>query len=171
MSTVGAFEDITTELKNAYPPGTFEEPVNKETKYRRDLQRVDLVMNDGIAKFPLGIASAWNVGLIPDIGDFPSPIDPTRVQGEVTPELFTGSFQIGVKTKVAAKSTVGTFNQGGIMADRVENTVAELGKYINKVYAGSTAAILAIVATDRRPPNRGSRSDRARHRSRPRVSC
>ena len=37
MSTVGAFEDITTELKNAYPPGTFEEPVNKETKYRRDL--------------------------------------------------------------------------------------------------------------------------------------
>ena len=148
MSSTGAFEDITTELKNAYPPGTFEEPVNKETKYRRDLQRVDLVMNDGIAKFPLGIASAWNVGLIPDIGDFPAPIDPTRVQGEVTPELFTGSFQIGVKTKVAAKSTVGTFNQGGIMADRVENTVAELGKYINKVYAGSIAAILAYVATN-----------------------
>lgn len=134
---VGAFEDITTELKNAYPPGTFEEPVNKESKYRRDLQRVDLVMNEGIAKFPLGIASAWNIGLIPDIGDFPTPKDPTRVQGQVTPELFVGSFQIGVKTKVAAKSTKGTFNQGGIMADRVENTVAELGKYINKVYAGS----------------------------------
>jgi len=147
MST-GAFEDITTELKNAYPPGTFEEPVNKETKYRRDLQRVDLVMNEGIAKFPLGIASAWNVGLIADVGDFPSPIDPTRVQGEVTPELFTGSFQIGVKTKVAAKSKTGTFNQGGIMADRVENTVAELGKYINKVYAGSYGAVLAYVATN-----------------------
>jgi|GEM_PF-2147381 len=147
-TTPGAFEDITTELKNAYPPGTFEEPVNKETKYRRDLQRVDLVMNDGIAKFPLGIASAWNVGLIADVGDFPSPIDPTRVQGEVTPELFTGSFQIGVKTKVAAKSKVGTFNQGGIMADRVENTVAELGKYINKVYAGSYGAILGYVSTN-----------------------
>lgn len=137
MANVGAFEDITTELKNAYPPGTFEEPVNKESKYRRDLQRVDLVMNEGIAKFPLGIASAWNIGLIPDVGNFPTPKDPTRVQGEVTPELFVGSFQIGVKTKVAAKSTKGTFNQGGIMADRVENTVAELGKYINKVYAGS----------------------------------
>lgn len=135
--TVGAFEDITTELKNAYPPGTFEEPVNKESKYRRDLQRVDLVMNEGIAKFPLGIASAWNVGLIADVGTFPTPNDPTRIQGTVTPELFVGSFQIGVKTKVAAKSTKGTFNQGGIMADRVENTVAELGKYINKVYAGS----------------------------------
>jgi len=137
MATVGAFEDITTELKNAYPPGTFEEPVNKESKYRRDLQRVDLVMNEGIAKFPLGIASAWNVGLIPDVGNFPTPKDPTRVQGTVTPELFVGSFQIGVKTKVAAKSTKGTFNQGGIMADRVENTVAELGKFMNKVYAGS----------------------------------
>ena len=147
MST-GALEDITTELKNAYPPGTFEEPVNKETKYRRDLQRVDLVMNEGLAKFPLGIASAWNVGLIADVGDFPSPIDPTRVQGEVMPELFTGSFQIGVKTKVAAKSKTGTFNQGGIMADRVENTVAELGKYINKVYAGSYGAVLAYVATN-----------------------
>jgi len=162
MASTGAFEDITTELKNAYPPGTFEEPVNKETKYRRDLQRVDLVMNDGIAKFPLGIASAWNVGLIPDIGDFPAPIDPTRVQGEVTPELFTGSFQIGVKTKVAAKSTVGTFNQGGIMADRVENTVAELGKYINKVYAGSTAAILAIVATNLTPANSVTLADNLR---------
>lgn len=147
-TTPGAFEDITTELKNAYPPGTFEEPVNKESKYRRDLQRVDLVMNEGIAKFPLGIASAWNVGLIPDVGTMPSPIDPTRLQGEVTPELFVGSFQIGVKTKVAAKSTKGTFNQGGIMADRVENTVQELGKYINKVYAGSTAGALATVASN-----------------------
>ena len=116
----GAFEDITTELKNAYPPGTFEEPVNKMSKYRRDIQRVDLVMNEGIAKFPLGIASSWNVGLIPDIGDFPVPEDPIRVQGEVTPELFVGSFSIGVKTKVAAKSKKGTFNQGGILADRVE---------------------------------------------------
>jgi len=135
--TVGAFEDISSELKIAYPTGTFEEPVNKESKYRRDLQRVDLVMNEGIAKFPLGIASAWNIGMIPDVGDFPTPKDPTRIQGQVTPELFVGSFQIGVKTKVAAKSSKGTFNQGGIMADRVENTVAELGKYINKVYAGS----------------------------------
>jgi hypothetical protein len=158
----GAFEDITTELKNAYPPGTFEEPVNKMSKYRRDIQRVDLVMNEGIARFPLGIASSWNVGMIPDIGEFPTPVDPVRVQGEVTPELFVGSFSIGVKTKVAAKSKKGTFNQGGIMADRVENTVAELGKYINKVYAGSQGnadpvnvggGVLATVETNLTPAN------------------
>jgi hypothetical protein len=162
MSTpAGAFEDITTELKNAYPPGTFEEPVNKMSKYRRDIQRVDLVMNEGIAKFPLGIASSWNVGMIPDIGEFPTPEDPVRVQGEVTPELFVGSFSIGVKTKVAAKSKKGTFNQGGIMADRVENTVAELGKYINKVYAGSQGnggtpyggGVMATVETNLTPAN------------------
>ena len=38
-STAGAFEDITNELKNAYPPGTFEEPVNKMSKYRRSGSR------------------------------------------------------------------------------------------------------------------------------------
>lgn len=144
----GAFEDITTELKNAYPPGTFEEPVNKEAPYRKSLQRVSLKMNDGIAKFPLGIAAAWNVGMIADIGDFPTPIDPTRIQGEVTPELFVGSFQIGVKTKAAAKSKVGTFNNGGILPDRVEKTVEDLGKYMNRVYVASHYGRLAVVETN-----------------------
>jgi hypothetical protein len=146
--TTGAFADISTELKNAYPPGTFEEPVNKETKYRRDLQRVDLKMNEGVATFPLGIASAWNVGMIADVGAFPTPIDPTRVQGQVSPELFAGSFQIGVVTKAAAKSTKGTFSSGGILSDRVEGTVSDLGKYMNRVYAGSHYGRLAIVEAD-----------------------
>lgn len=148
MADTGAFQDISTELKNVYPTGTFEEPVNKESKYRKDLQRVDLMFNEGLAKFPLGIASAWNIGMIPDVGTMPTPIDPTRIQGEVTPELFVGSFQIGLKTKVAAKTSKGTFNGGGIMADRVENTVSELGKYINKVYAGSNGGIMATVESN-----------------------
>lgn len=148
MADTGAFQDISTELKNVYPTGTFEEPVNKESKYRKDLQRVDLMFSEGLAKFPLGIASAWNIGMIPDVGTMPTPIDPTRIQGEVTPELFVGSFQIGLKTKVAAKTNKGTFNGGGIMADRVENTVSELGKYINKVYAGSNGGIMATVESN-----------------------
>jgi hypothetical protein len=146
--TTGAFEDITTELKNAYPPGTFEEPINKEAPYRKSLQRVKLKMHDGIAKFPLGIASAWSVGLIADIGEFPAPRDPTRVQGEVTPELFVGSMQIGVKTKAAAKNKVGTFNDGGILPDRVEKTTEDVGKYMNRVYVGSHVARLAIVESN-----------------------
>jgi len=144
----GAFQDITTELKNVYPTGTFEEPVNKIAKFRRDLQKVDLAFNEGVGYFPLGVASSWNIGMIADIGDFPVPIDPTRVQGKVTPELFVGSFQIGLKTKVAAKSTKGTFNAGGIMADRVENTVSELGKYINRVYVGSYGGAMAFVESN-----------------------
>lgn len=146
--TTGAFEDITTELKNAYPPGTFEEPVNKEAPYRKSLQRVKLKMHDGIAKFPLGVASAWNVGMIADVGDFPTPIDPTRVQGEVTPELFVGSMQIGVKTKAAAKNKVGTFNDGGILPDRVEKTAEDVGKYMNRVYVGSHVGRLAQVESN-----------------------
>lgn len=144
----GTFTDVTNELKNAYPPGTFEEPVNKETKYRRDLQRVDLKMNEGIATFPLGISSAWNVGMIADGGAFPTPIDPTRIQGQVKPELFVGSFTIGVVTKAAAKSTKGTFSAGGILSDRVEGTVSDLGKYMNRVYASSHYGRLAVIEAD-----------------------
>jgi hypothetical protein len=144
----GAFEDISTELKNAYPPGSFVDPVNREAPYRKSLQRVNLKMHEGIAKFPLGLRAAWNVGAIADLGNMPTPIDPSRVQGTVTPELFVGSFQIGLKTKTAAKSKVGTFNGGGILSDRVENTVADLGKYINRVYAGSILARLAVVLTN-----------------------
>lgn len=148
MADTGAFQDISNELKTVYPTGTFEEPVNKESKYRKDLQRVELMLTEGTGNFPLGIGSAWNVGMIADMGTMPAPHDPTRIKGVVTPELFVGSFQIGLKTKVAAKSSKGTFNAGGIMADRVENTVSELGKYINKVYAGSNQGRLAIVESD-----------------------
>jgi hypothetical protein len=144
----GAFQDITTELKNVYPTGTFEEPVNKVAKFRRDLQKVDLAFSEGIGYFPLGVSSAWNIGMIADLGNFPTPIDPTRVQGKVTPEIFVGSFQLGLKTKVAAKSSKGTFNVGGIMADRVENTVSELGKYINRVYVGSNGGGMAVVESN-----------------------
>lgn len=145
---VGGFEDISTEIKNLYPPGTFEEPVNKEAPYRAKLNRVDLKMVEGIAKIPLGIASAWNVSMTADVGTFNAPIDPTRVQGTVTPELFYGSFQIGVKTKMAAKSGKSTFHQGGTLADRIEKTVEDLGKYMNIVYAGTNRGAMATVAAD-----------------------
>ncbi len=148
MADTGAFQDITNELKNAYPPGAFEEPVNKETFYRKSLTRVELTESEGIATFPLGIASAWNVSMIPDVGELPTPIDPTRVQGQVTPELFSGSFQIGVITKSSAKSTRGTFSGGGIYSDRVETTTEDLGKYINKVYCGSSYGRLGVVLTN-----------------------
>lgn len=148
MADTGAFQDVSAELKQVYPTGTFEEPVNKNAKFRRDLQKVDLMVAEGLGYFPLGIASAWNVGTIADMGTFPAPIDPTRIQGKVTPELFVGSFQIGLKTRKAAKSSKGTFNAGGLMADRVENTVAELGKFINRVQVGSTNHIFATVESN-----------------------
>ena len=149
MADTGAIQDISSELKYVYPTGTFEEPVNKVAKFRRDLQKVELMLSEGnTGRFPLGIASAWNVGIIPDMGTFPAPIDPTRIQGEVSPELFVGSFQIGLKTKVQAKSTKSTFNAGGILADRVENTVSELGKYMNRAYIGSTGLKMAVVESN-----------------------
>jgi len=147
--TTGAIEDISAELKTQYPPGTFEEPVNKNAPYRKSLQNVNLVVREGYtAVVPLGVASAWNVASPADAGPAQAPIDPTRVQGTVNPELFVGSFQIGVKTKNMATSGKSTFNPGGILPDRVESTVADLGKYIEEVYVGSNRGRLAIVATN-----------------------
>jgi len=144
----GEYTTITDELKNAYPSGSFPDAVNKEAKYRKSLNRVNLKMSEGIATFPLALESSWNVSMIADNTAFPTTDDPTRPQGQVNPELFVGDFAIGVKTKYAASSQVGSFNAGGILADRVERTVEDLAKYLNMVYAGSVNGRLAIVEAD-----------------------
>lgn len=144
----GAIEDISAELKTQYPPGSrmFEEPVNVEAPYRKSLQKLELIANEGgSCEIPLGIARAWNVGSIADIGDMPSAKDPIRVKGTVSPELFVGTLQLGIKTKALAKSQKSTFNVGGIVADRLDDCLADLGKYMNQVYAGSNRGRMAVV--------------------------
>jgi len=147
----GALEDISAELKTQYPPGSrmFEEPVNMVAPYREKLAKVELLANEGgTLSVPLGIARAWNVGSIGDNAAFPTAKDPTRVQGAVAPELFVGAFQIGVKTRAMAKTQKSTFNMGGILADRLDGCLADLGKYMNQVYAGSNRGRLATVESE-----------------------
>ena len=144
----GALEDISDELKTQYPPGSrmFEEPVNLEAPYRKSLQKVELIANEGgVCDIPLGVARSWNVGSVADIGEMTAMIDPTRVKGTVAPELFLGGFQIGLKARSMAKSQKSTFNVGGIIADRLEDALKDLGKYMNQVYAGSNRGRMSVV--------------------------
>jgi hypothetical protein len=144
----GALEDISDELKTQYPPGSriFEDPVNLQAPYRKSLAKTELVANEGgVAQLPLGIARAWNVGSGADISAMTAPIDPTRVQGSVSPELFYGSFQLGVKTRALAKSQKSTFNVGGVLKTRLDDTLKDLGKYMNQVYAGSNRGRMAVI--------------------------
>jgi hypothetical protein len=144
----GEYLSVSDELKNYYPKGTFPDAVDKSAPYRASLKRVSLKAADGIATFPLALDSSWNVGMIADNASFPTPIDPVRPQGQVKPELLVGSFQIGIKTKYTASNQAGTFNPGGILADRVERTIDDLAKYTNMVYSGSNLGRLALVESD-----------------------
>lgn len=148
MATVGAYLDISAEAKNAYPSGTFPDAVNKEAPYRKSLNKVDLKMKDGIAIFPLNLEAAWNVGITEDNVAFPTPIDPTRVQGTVKPETFTVSFQLGLKATKTLSNEKGSFHSGGILSDRIENSIADLGKWINIVYAGTNRGRLGVVESE-----------------------
>lgn len=144
----GDYSSVTDELKNAYPTGTFPDAVNKEAPYRASLNRVDLTFSEGIAKFPMALESSWAVGAIADGGAFPAGNDPTRPQGQVVPEFFVATFQLGILAKYVGKSSKGSFNAAGLVADRIERTVADLGKYINRVYAGSNVGRLAVSDVD-----------------------
>ncbi len=148
MATTGAFEDISAEVKNLYTQGALEEMVRTEAKFRNDLKKTPLKGSEGILKFPLRTAGMWNVGIIADNAAFPSAKDPVTLQGTITPELFVAIIQIGLKTKVALKSGKSTFAAGGVLSDRIDTAIPELGSYMNKVYAASNRGRLAIVESD-----------------------
>ena len=147
----GTYSDITNELKQAYPTGYFRDPVNLEAPFRARLSR-DLpykMSADGIATVPLYLTGNWGgLGIIADGAAFPAGTDPTRIQGQVVPELFTRSVTVGVVADIVGRSSKGTFANGGIWAERVEMAGPYLGKYLNTIYAGSNRGRLATVESD-----------------------
>jgi len=146
---VGNFDNIGTEIKDVYPTGSFDSMYNKEAPYRAKLKKNnDYGMNEGVVKFPLKMNGMWSVGIVADNAAFPTAKDPTTVKGQLTPENFAATIQIGIKTKAAAKSGKSTFNSQGTLSERIENNVNELVKYVNKVYAGTNRGRLAIVESD-----------------------
>jgi hypothetical protein len=146
--TAGAYGSISEELKESYPSGTFPDAQNKEARYRKSLNKVDLKFADGVAKFPLHLNSSWNVTAIDDYGSFPDADDPDTVKGECVPEYLVGAFKVGKKTQKLASNKKTTFYDGGIIADRVERTIADLGKACNIIYAGSNRGRIGVVASD-----------------------
>lgn len=147
----GTYSDITSELKQAYPTGFFNDPVNLEAPFRARLNRdVPYKMTvEGVATIPLYLTGNWaGLGIIADGAAFPAGGDPSRVQGSVVPQLFTRSIVVGVVADLVGRSVKGSFNTGGIWADRVEKAGPYLGKYLNKIYAGSNRGRFATVEAD-----------------------
>lgn len=150
MASTGGYDatEIQNELKQAYPTGKFYDPVNKIAKLRASFNRVERKIKKGVATFPLRLAAAWNVGAIEDFDQFPAPGDPSRIKGYCPPQFFVGDFQIGLKTEILADDSETTFDEGGIKADRVEGTVADLATVIDLTYAGTRRGRVGIVEAD-----------------------
>lgn len=151
MATAGEFENISTEIKANYPnPSyTFEGVFRTAAPYRAKLKKNnDYGLNQGIVTFPMKLSGMWSVGIIADGAAYPTPKNPNVVQATLTPEIFAGTIQIGMKTSVAANTSKSAFANKGVTADRIEENAAEIASYINRVYAGSNRGRLAIVEAD-----------------------
>lgn len=151
MADVGNFDTIlSNEIKDVYPPGTFEPTFRLRAPFRARLRKDSSFARDaeGLVKYPLKLNGMWSGGIIADNAAFPTPKDPVNIKGQLSPEILAYAIQFGMKTSVAAKSSKSTWNSGGIAADRIEQGAEEMAALINKWYAGTTRSRLTTVESD-----------------------
>ena len=144
----GLFTDLSEEIKRVYPKGSWDNMFNTMAPYRAMLRKCPYKPTKGSVYMPARLAGMWSIGVHADGADFPAAKDPTRKQFTLTPELFSGAFTLGLVAKETAVDQESTYVDGGVLADRVEETSEELAKYINKIYSGANRTRLAIVASD-----------------------
>ena len=136
----GEFEQITNALKIAYPPKAIDPMVNEEAPFRKQMKKSipagSNTSSEGILKFGGNLNPPQNQGQLVDGGTLPAPKNREDVQFQLTPTLFAGGLQIGMITKVAGNSNRSAFNRGELRR-RTEETIADLGKFIEQTYAGT----------------------------------
>lgn len=150
MADVGNFTTIDDlQIKEVYPTGVFDNVFHTRAPYRERLKKDNsMPMSEGVVTFPGFLDGMWSVGITADNAAFPTPKDPVHVKYRLRPETFSFTIQVGLKTKLAAKSGKSTFHQGGILGHRIESAADELASYINRVYCGSNRGRLATVESD-----------------------
>lgn len=147
---------VTDALKIAYTKKAIEVLSNEDTPFKRALKKMVPASNKpkgGIVQFGARIASPGNVGNTHDSGDLVEPKDSQDAFFKLTPVIFTGSFKIGWKTRAVANDNTVAYN-GGELKRRTEDTIADLSKYMEQLYVGTsgngvlaTNAVVAPAAT------------------------
>lgn len=150
MADVGNFTTIDDlQIKEVYPPGVFDNVFHTRAPYRDKLKKdTSFAASEGVVTFPGFLDGMWSVGITADNAALPTPKDPVHVKFKLRPEIFSKAIQVGMKTKMAAKSGKSTFHQGGILGHRIESAADELASFINRVYCGSNRGRLATVESD-----------------------
>jgi hypothetical protein len=146
----GAFQDLGSALKTIYPSKALEAIINEEAPFREALSKnlpAGGRVTEGEVKFNGVLKTPQNVGQILDGGDLQDAAERYEVQFALKPTIFTATMNIGWLTKAAADSGKSAFN-GGETRRRTEETVSNLGKFIESTYVGTAGdGVRAYVET------------------------
>lgn len=135
----GEFQNLGDALKVVYPTKALEPMINEEAPFREKLGKSvpsNARISEGDLKFNGVLALPQNVAQIVDGGDLQDAAERSEVQFNLRPTIFTATMNIGWLTRKAANSNKSAFN-GGELRRRTEETVSNLGKFIESTYVGT----------------------------------
>lgn len=135
----GAFQDLGVALKTVYPQKAVEAIINEEAPFREALSKnlpAGGRVSEGELKFNGVLKTPQNVGQIFDGGALQDAAERYEVQFALKPTIFQATMNIGWLTKAAANSSKSAFN-GGETRRRTEETISNLGKFIESTYVGT----------------------------------
>lgn len=140
----GVFGTLVTAgdaLKVAYPSKIVVAQINEmrpfTKKIKGGLPAGATVEKSGILKFAMNFERPQNVGQLADDDSLPVAKDRIEKQGQLTPTLFTGTFVIGAMTRTKAASSPEAGFNGGELKRRTDETIADVGKFIEQQYVGT----------------------------------
>lgn len=135
----GEFQNIGVALKVVYPSKALEPMINEEAPFRAKLSKsipAGSKVSEGDLKFNGVLALPQNVAQISDADDLQDAGERSEVQFNLKPTIFTATMNIGWLTRKVVNSNKSAFN-GGEVKRRTEETVSNLGKFIESTYVGS----------------------------------
>jgi hypothetical protein len=135
----GEYQNLGVAIKTIYPNKSLEPMINEEAPFRQKLSKSvpsGAKISEGDLKFNGVLALPQNVGQIVDGGDLQDAGERSEVQFNLKPTIFTATMNIGWLTKKVANTGKSAFNMGESKR-RTEETVSNLGKFIESTYVGT----------------------------------
>lgn len=135
----GEFQNAGVAIKVVYPSKALEPMINEEAPFRARLSKsvpTGGKVSEGDVKFNGILALPQNVAQIQDGDDLQNAGERSEVQFNLRPTIFTATMNIGWLTRRAINSNKSGWN-GGEVRRRTEETVGNLGKFIESQYVGS----------------------------------
>jgi len=143
----GEFPNLGYALKVLYPTKALEPMLNEEAPFRAKVKTAIPAgsrVSEGDVKYNGVLALPQNVGQIVDGGDLQDAAERSEVQFTLKPSIFTGTMNIGGLTRKAANTNKSAWN-GGEVRRRTEETVSNLGKYIESTLVSTVDGIRGYV--------------------------